>query len=846
MYDRRVDGFVKADGSSRSDAETAMAASEVERGLAEVLADVVSAESVSVDSHFFDDLGADSMVMARFCARVRKREDLPSVSMPDIYSCPTIRSLAMAHAGLAPAAVEPPVVAPSEVSSQVGTLQYVVCGTLQLLFFLGYSYVVTLVMIQGIEWISDGGGFGGFYARSIVFVGVTFLGLCTLPIVAKWVLIGRWRRQRIRVWSLAYLRFWVVKTLVRSSPLVLFVGSPLYVLYLRALGAKIGRGVAIFANVVPVCTDLLTIGEGTVIRKDALLTCYRAQGSVIETGAVTLGRDVLVGVAGVLDIDTSMGDGAQLGHSSSLHAGQVVPDGERRHGSPAQRTEVDFRSVDPIGCGTVRRAAYPVLQLLGMLVLLPLVISVVIALLSGIPQVGALLHPAPLALTSWSFYLHALVACVVVTGGALLGGLVVVVIVPRVLSVAVKPDKVYRLYGFHYWLQRVIARMTNVSFFTYLFGDSVGIVNYLHGLGYKLLPTVQTGSNFGMQLKHDDPYLTSVGSGTMVADGLSVINAEYSSSSFRLSRVSIGRRNFLGNNIVYPARGRTGENCLLATRVMVPIDGEVREGVGLLGSPSFEIPRSVERDMSFVLPTADDFRRRLAAKTRHNVVTMGLYLLVVWGYSLLATLLVGAAVDLYNPLGPSMIALTSAPVLLVTVAYFALVARLASLLQVLAPLGCSIYDCAFWRHERFWKLAVLGSFPVFNGTPVKSGIWRLLGVRVGARLFDNGCEIVEKTFVTIGDSCTLNERSAIQAHSQEDGAFKSDRITIGSGCTIGVGAWVHYGVLMGDGAELAPDSFLMKGEEVPPHTRWAGNPASEMRVDRERATVVPDDLPRRT
>jgi hypothetical protein len=36
-----------------------------------VLADVMQVERVSVDSNFFDDLGADSMVMARFCARVR-------------------------------------------------------------------------------------------------------------------------------------------------------------------------------------------------------------------------------------------------------------------------------------------------------------------------------------------------------------------------------------------------------------------------------------------------------------------------------------------------------------------------------------------------------------------------------------------------------------------------------------------------------------------------------------------------------------------------------------------------------------------------------------------------------
>jgi hypothetical protein len=46
-----------------------------------VLANVVSADHVPVDSHFLDNLGADSLLMAEFCARVRKRPDLPTVSM---------------------------------------------------------------------------------------------------------------------------------------------------------------------------------------------------------------------------------------------------------------------------------------------------------------------------------------------------------------------------------------------------------------------------------------------------------------------------------------------------------------------------------------------------------------------------------------------------------------------------------------------------------------------------------------------------------------------------------------------------------------------------------------------
>ena len=107
----------------------------------------------------------------------------------------------------------------------------------------------------------------------------------------------------------------------------------------------------------------------------------------------------------------------------------------------------------------------------------------------------------------------------------------------------------------------------------------------------------------------------------------------------------------------------------------------------------------------------------------------------------------------------------------------------------------------------------------------------MLGVRIGRRVFDDGCHITERTFVTIGDHCTLNAGSIIQCHSQEDGAFKSDRTAIGAGVTLGVNAFVHYGVTIGDGAMLEADSFLMKGEEVPAYAWWGGNPAMEIEED---------------
>jgi len=831
-------------GLATSLAPAAATPTPVEEILAEVLAGVVGVERVSADSHFFDDLGADSMVMARFCARVRKRPDLPSVSMKDIYQHPTISGLATALApanaaltpieSSVPSSVESPVPSSDEVATPVSTPQYVLCGALQLLAFLGYSYLAGFVTAQGFGWISEGSGLIDIYLRTVLFGGALFVGVCTLPILAKWLLVGRWKPQQIRIWSLGYVRFWVVKTLVRANPLVLFAGSPLYSLYLRALGAKVGRGAAIFTPHVPVCTDLLTIGAGTVIRKESFLLGYRAHAGRIQTGAVTIGRDVFIGDKTVLDIDTSMGDGAQLGHTSTLHSGQTVPDGERWHGSPAQRTEVDYRRVAPADYGRLRRASFSISTLLEVFfIIMPLAEGGAFMLVAALPSLSTLLDPNVDAITSRQFYIDALVPSLVFFFGAILVGLFFVFTVPRVFNRAITPDKVYPLYGFHYRVHHAITRMTNIKFFTHLFGNSSYIVHYLRGLGYHLgSPVVQTGSNFGDEVAHENPYLSSVGTGTMVADGLSIINADFSSTSFRVSRVSIGPRNFLGNNIAYPAGGRTGDNCLLATKVMVPLDGKIREGVGLLGSPSFEIPRSVERDGSFDhLKTDEELGRHLAAKNRYNIRTMVVLLFVRWLHFFLATLLGMAAADLYDVYSHAVIGAFFALNVLLSAVYYVIVERCFTAFRRLKPKLCSNYDPYFWWHERLWKVPSDAYLQLFNGTPFKNLIWRLLGVRLGSRVFDDGCYLTERTLVTIGDDATLNAGSKVQCHSQEDGTFKSDRVTIGAGCTLGVGAFVHYGVTMGDGAVLAPDSFLMKGEEVPPHARWGGNPAVEIPAD---------------
>ena len=811
---------------------------------ADVLAGVLQTDQVSLDGNFFEELGANSLVMAQFCARVRKRADLPSVSIKDIYQHPTIRSLAAAvgGAGESPAPATDPESAPESAPVRVSSCRYMVCGAVQLLLFVGYVFVVGLVAARGYHWVAAGEGLLHIYLRSVVFGGAGFVALCAFPIAAKWILVGRWKVGEFELWGLAYVRFWIVRVLVRANPMFFFVGNPLYVLYLRLLGARIGRGVTILSRRIPVCTDLLTIGDDTVLRKESFFLCYRARGGRIQTGPVTFGSNVVIGEKTVFDIDTSVGDGARLGHASSLHRGQRIPKGEYWHGSPAQPARTGMGVVPPVRCGTARRTGYAVMTLAQvLLVVVPLVVGGSYMLLDTSPAiartVGTTATAAP-GVTTAGFYTDALRVSAVVFFGFVVLGTAALCTVPRVLNRLVRPGRVYPLYGVHYSAHRTIARTTNVKFFKRLFGDSSYIVHYLKGLGYKLAPVQQTGSNFGTEVEHESPFHSAVGTGTMVADGLSMVNADFSSTSFRVGEARIGRDNFIGNNIAFPVGARTGDNCLLATKVMVPLDGKVHEGVGLLGSPPFEIPRSVERDSRFDhFLSGDELPRHLAVKNRYNLATMCLFLGAGWVYFFAVTLLGTATLAARGVAGSVMVAVSTSLTVVFTAFYLILVERLVGRFRRLRPQLCSIYHRDFWLHERLWKVPV-EYFHVFNGTPFKPLAWRLMGARVGRRVFDDGCYLTDRTLAAIGDDCTLNLASRIQCHSQEDGTFKSDHSTLHAGVTLGVAAHVHYGVSVGKDATLAPDSFLMKGEEVPAGARWYGNPATEARST-ERPCPVP-------
>lgn len=803
-----------------------------EKTISSIVASVLNIDNVSVNDNFFADLGAHSLLMAKVAAITRKRLAVPDLSMRDLYLHPNVAQLASFLDSR-----EKRTKAPQSEHGQYrvpSSAAYYTCGASQALYYYGLSFLFLAVLILGLHWSFLASSILGTWFRLVVFGTAALLSSIFLPIAVKWLLIGRWKKEKIPIWGVKYFRFWVVKQLVQLNPMVLFKGLPLYNVYLRMLGAKIGKNVVIYSTYVPVCTDLIAIGENTILRKDSIILGYKAEGGYIHTGYITVGKNAFVGEVTVLDIDTVMEDNTQLGHQSCLQANQTVPLGKRYHGTPAEETNVNYCTVEPQSCTSLRRAIYSVFQIISVSTFIPTGILILYLFSDYLVQGNLLSYLSDLrspilsrsSETLQFIWLLSILGFVALFISGLLFGLAMIALLPRLFNYFLKPGKTYVLFGVHYYLFRLISRLSNSHFYQLLFGDSSYIVHYLKLIGWKLSLAHNTGSNFGTVQKHDNPFLCEIGDGTMASDGLAMLNAEISSSSFRLSKACIGEQNYLGNDILYPASGRTGKNCLIATKAMIPIEGPIKENIGLLGSPSFEIPRLVAYNEyldSYRDPAIRQMRIR--KKNMYNLLSMGALLSSRAGYGVLVISLAFLTTILWAHYGLLPVVCFVLMLPYITIGYFICVAWMSIGLKPLKPNICTIYDQAFWRVERYWKLNENFLMALFPGTPLKNVISKLLGVKVGKKVFDDGCMFTEKMLSQVGDYCTLNVSAILQSHSLEEGIFKSDYIQVGAGSTIGVATFVHYGVQMGENAVLDTHSFLMKGEMLNSNTRWQGNPA---------------------
>ena len=366
----------------------------------------------------------------------------------------------------------------------------------------------------------------------------SFVALTGISIVAKWLLIGQFEAG-----SDPDLELCLFPLLGRQDHDAHLAGDGLHRhADLQCLSAPDGRedrpqarsSAAVTGRSAPTC---LSIGDNTILRKDTIVLGYRAQSNFIHIGPVEIGANAFVGEASVIDIDTDDGRRhaarpclvaaerpARAGRQalSRLARGRdhvgLLPDREPRGQHAAQRRRLHrarARRAVPrrrAGCRS----------------------SPIISGISTRPRPASALGVSALSLLGIS--------------AALFFGSIVAWARRRSTSsrasacCSSSPASPIRRSASTTCCRASSCASAIREFFCVLFGDSSFITTYMRYVGWNLNKVEQTGSNMGTNQRHDNPFLCNIGSGTMVSDGLSMINTHMSATSFQLAEAKIGEQ----------------------------------------------------------------------------------------------------------------------------------------------------------------------------------------------------------------------------------------------------------------------------------------------------------------
>ncbi|MCM2393985.1 Pls/PosA family non-ribosomal peptide synthetase [Streptomyces albipurpureus] len=159
----------------------------------------------------------------------------------------------------------------------------------------------------------------------------------TLAIAAKWLLVGVFRVGEHPLWSGSVWRDELADTFVETLAVPWLMGAvpgtPLTILWLRGLGARIGPGVWCETYWLPE-PDLVSVGGGASVNRGCVVQTHLFHDRIMRLDAITLGTGTSLGPHSIALPGVVIGDGAVVGPGSLVMSGERVPAGTRWLGNP--------------------------------------------------------------------------------------------------------------------------------------------------------------------------------------------------------------------------------------------------------------------------------------------------------------------------------------------------------------------------------------------------------------------------------------------------------------------------------------------------------------------------------
>jgi non-ribosomal peptide synthetase-like protein len=810
-----------------SDSESDVPEGAAEEALFAGLRRLFPGQPLHRNADFFTDLGGHSLLAARLVSLLRADSCFAGVTVHDVYRERRLGAIAAAVAAKEVAAggdIRAPVIV------ETPLLRRVLCGLAQAVI------LPPMVCLRMAQWLAPfftyhyfTGDEGDSVLIAILAAILVYLignfGSFLFVIAAKWLVLGRTKAGRYPLWGVMYFRWWLVDRIADIPPRHLLSGSSLNGMYLRALGAKVGKDTLIGALSIRV-PDLLSIGDGASIGSSVNLENARVTRGELVLGPISIGKEVVVDSYATLEGDTVLDDFAQLGGLSSLQSGQRVPPAQLWEGSPSRFVRaIDLAGRKPRVPLTAGLAAMEALffflgaSLVSIVFFLPVFPSfILVDWLDDQWPVFFDVRAAPIS-TWFSYLLLAIPAsAVLVLATVLASAAFRWAMLPRMRAGS------WPVHSAVYYCKWLSNQIQESSLFV------------LHGLyatvyapwWYRLLGArVGRGTEISTALGVVPDMLT-IGADSFVADGVMLGDEHIEGGWMTLRPTVIGNRSFLGNGAFVPDGSVLPDDVLIGVQSKVPDNASMQPGDTWVGNPPIILPaREQLAGFDPSLTFNPSLLRRLARGFIEALrIVMPMAVVIAVGYFtvelVMPLAIAGRYVDTALALALAGFLYGVGSFLLVVLMKWLLVGRYR-------PRSAPMWTPFVWLSEAvtnlYESIAVPNFLDFLRGTPMLPLCLRLLGVKTGKGIYMDTVDVTEFDCVSIGDYSALNGWCGPQTHLFEDRVMKIGEVSIGRGVTIGSRSIILYSARVGDGASLGPLTLILKGEDIPPGTRWVGSPA---------------------
>jgi non-ribosomal peptide synthetase-like protein len=202
----------------------------------------------------------------------------------------------------------------------------------------GLIFVTVSVIITTLKLIS---GLG--FVPALLLIPLAYAVSCAtvllVVLLAKWLIMGRYRPSVHPLWSFFVWRLELVNALYEflAAPLALekLQGTPFLPAYLRLMGARIGRTCYIDTTGF-LEWDLVEIGNRVVLNEDCIMQTHLFEDRVLKASGLRIDDDCTVGATSVVLYNSTMEKGSCIEALSLLMKGESIPANTRWAGCPAQ------------------------------------------------------------------------------------------------------------------------------------------------------------------------------------------------------------------------------------------------------------------------------------------------------------------------------------------------------------------------------------------------------------------------------------------------------------------------------------------------------------------------------